>query len=150
MNARTGAVAITIGTLFYVGLLGWYGIVLVSAGGVGPVGLGVGVLMMVPLGLWVVGSTVRSGMRHAHLARRLAAEDALPDTTELARRPSGRVEREAADAYFAERQAEWEAAPDDWRTTFRLAAAYDTAGDRSRARETMKRAVALEAEEARG
>jgi hypothetical protein len=31
---------------------------------------------------------------------------------------------------------------------YRLAIGYDTAGDRSRARETMKRAVALEAVEA--
>ena len=34
--------------------------------------------------------------------------------------------------------------PDDWRRWYRLARAYDYAGDRSRARETMKTAVQME------
>lgn len=149
MRARRVALALAAVTLCYVGFLGYLGVVLVRAGTVGPVGLGVGVLALVPLGLWVVGATLRAGLRHQHLARRLHAEGALPDTASLPRRPSGRIDRDAADAYFAERRADYEEAPDDWRTTFRLAVAYDAAGDRSRARETMKRAVALEAAEGR-
>jgi Flp pilus assembly protein TadD len=42
-------------------------------------------------------------------------------------------------------KAELEAQPDDWRRWYRLARAYDYAGDRGRARETMKKAVELEA-----
>ena len=34
--------------------------------------------------------------------------------------------------------------PDNWRRWYRLARAYDYAGDRSRARETMKKAVEME------
>lgn len=60
---------------------------------------------------------------------------------------SGRIERDAADELFQSVKAEWEADPDNWRNSYRLARAYDFAGDRSRARETMKRAVALEKSE---
>jgi Flp pilus assembly protein TadD len=76
------------------------------------------------------------------LGERLAAEGGLP-ADDLARRPSGRVERAAADEVFARRRAEAEAAPDDWRSWFRLGIAYDDAGDRRRAREAMRRAITL-------
>jgi Flp pilus assembly protein TadD len=62
----------------------------------------------------------------------------------LPRRPSGRIERGAADALFDTVRAELEDDPDDWRRWYRLARAYDYAGDRSRARETMKTAVELQ------
>ena len=58
--------------------------------------------------------------------------------------PSGRIEREAADALFQRSSAEVEADPDNWLRSYRLARAYDYAGDRSRARETMRKAVELE------
>ena len=62
---------------------------------------------------------------------------------ELARTPSGRIDRDSADAVFAKRQAETEAAPDDWRNWFRLAVAYFDARDTPRARKAMQRAIAL-------
>ncbi|BDT96906.1 hypothetical protein IFM12275_68910 [Nocardia sputorum] len=65
----------------------------------------------------------------------------------MARLPSGRIQRAAADELFATVKAEWEADPDNWRVSYRLARAYDYAGDRIRARETMRRAVALERHE---
>jgi Flp pilus assembly protein TadD len=46
-------------------------------------------------------------------------------------------------------RAEVEADPDDWRRWYRLARAYDYAGDRTRARETMRKAVELETAERR-
>ena len=65
-------------------------------------------------------------------------------TTRRPRRPSGRVEREAADAWFDEKQAELEADPQNWRRWFALAQAYDLAGDRNRGRKAMRRAIELE------
>lgn len=147
MTSRNVALALTAATLFYIAFLGFIGIVLVRAGGIGAVGLGIGVLLLVPIGVWVVWSTIRAGLRHQHLARRMHDEGLLPDTSHLARRPSGRIDRADADAWFAELQAEYEADPDNWRRVYRLAIGYDAAGDRGRARETMKRAVALEAQE---
>jgi Tfp pilus assembly protein PilF len=58
--------------------------------------------------------------------------------------PSGRVERDAADALFETVRGELEADPDNWRRWYRLARAYDYAGDRGRARETMRKAVDMQ------
>ena len=66
------------------------------------------------------------------------------DLSALPKRPSGRVERDAADELFAVYKQQWEADPDNWRTNYQLARAYDIAGDRGRAREIMRRAAALE------
>lgn len=70
------------------------------------------------------------------------------DVTDLPRLPSGRIQRDAADAMFATVRAELDADPDNWRRWYRLARAYDYAGDRGRARETMRTAVAMQSSEA--
>ncbi len=129
---------------FYFVLLGRIAVALIRAGGVVSVGLGIGVLILPLLGVWVVVSTLRAGFAHQHLARRIRDEGRELDVSELPRRPSGRIDRDAADALFQRVKTEWEADPDDWRSSYRLARAYDHAGDRSRAREAMRRAVALE------
>ena len=66
------------------------------------------------------------------------------DVRALPRRPSGRFQRDAADALFSTVRTEVEADPGDWRRWYRLARAYDYAGDRRRARETMKTALELQ------
>ncbi|TQF66970.1 hypothetical protein FK531_15390 [Rhodococcus spelaei] len=143
--------AIIFALAFYFVLLGQRGLELVKDGRAVPVGLGVAVLVLPLLGIWMVFATVRSGFQHQHLATRIREEGLELDVTDLPKRPSGRVDRDAADALFAQVKAEWEADPDNWRNSYRLARAYDYAGDRGRARETMRRAVALEsAERAQG
>ncbi|GAA4476598.1 hypothetical protein GCM10023094_16840 [Rhodococcus olei] len=134
----------------YFVLLGQRGIVLIQDGGAVPVVLGVAVLVLPLLGIWMIWSTVRSGFQHQHLAARMHEEGLELDVSDLPKMPSGRVQRDAADALFAQVKAEWEADPDNWRNSYRLARAYDYAGDRGRARETMRRAVALEAAEREG
>ena len=52
----------------------------------------------------------------------------------------------AADEAFARYRAETDAAQDDWCAWFRLALAYDAAGDRRRARAAMRHAAQLHAE----
>lgn len=138
------AALLTAGVVVYLFLLAGRAVALISSGdGVG-VALGVGVLVLPVLGAWIVASTWLAGLRVDRLTRRLAAEDGLPDVSDLPRRPSGRVDRAAADAWFAERKAELDAAPEDWRAWYRVAHAYDIAGDRRRAREAMRKAVELE------
>ena len=89
-------------------------------------------------------ATLRAGLAHQRLAR-LAVEDGMElDVTDLPRMPSGRIQRDAADALFATTRAELDADPENWRRWYRLARAYDYAGDRSRAREAMHKAVALQ------
>ena len=75
-------------------------------------------------------------------------EDALP-ADEVTVRPSGRVDRDDADAVFPAYRAEVEQHPDDWRAWYRLGVAYDAAGDRRRARSAVRSAIRLEAIERR-
>ena len=100
-------------------------------------------LLLPIIGVVLVGCELRFGWQTQKLARRLADDDLLPDDSELPRRASGRVERDAADAHFEVVRAEVEAAPEDWRGWYRLAHAYDLAGDRKRARSAMRHAIEL-------
>ncbi|ORM23933.1 hypothetical protein BFL43_26510 [Williamsia sp. 1135] len=131
---------------FYFVLLGSRAVDLLTSGDPVGIGLGIGVLILPLLGVWMVVATLRAGLAHQRLARRMVEEGRELDVSELPRRPSGRIERDAADELFATVKAEWEADPGNWRATYRIARAYDYAGDRSRAREMMKRAVAQERE----
>ncbi|WP_280512330.1 hypothetical protein [Nocardia farcinica] len=129
---------------FYFLWLGRIAIGLLTSGKGAGIAIGIGVLLLPIVGLWVVVASVRAALAHQHLARRIHEEGMELDVSELPRRPSGRIERAAADELFLRVQQEWEADPDNWRVSYRLARAYDYAGDRTRARETMRRAVALE------
>ncbi|MBV8789016.1 MAG: hypothetical protein JOZ00_20310 [Mycobacterium sp.] len=130
--------------LAYFVLLGRMAVALIGSGRGAAVGLGLAVLIMPFIGLWVMVATLRSGFAHQKLARLIAADGMELDTSALPRRPSGRIERNAADELFATVRTEVETDPDDWRRWYRLARAYDYAGDRRRAREAMKTAVQLE------
>jgi hypothetical protein len=147
MRARNIALVLTGALLVYMALLAERAVVLFETGEPVAVLLGVGVILLPLLGIWIVFTTWRSGSRIQRLSRRLDEEGGLPDTADLPRLPSGRVDRKAADAWFDERRAELDADPGNWRNWYRLAYAYDIAGDRRRARETMRKAIELEAAE---
>lgn len=144
MKVKITIGVIVLALLVYFGVLGQRAFELISDGRPGMIAFGAGVLILPLLGVWMVVSTLRSAFAHDRLAHRIASEGGELDTEDLPRRPSGRFERGAADELFAEVKQEWEAAPDDWRSNYRLARAYDVAGDRKRAREIMRRAVSLE------
>ena len=130
--------------IFYFAMLTRTAIALIRSGTPAAVALGIGVLILPVVGAWVMVATLRAGLAHQRLAR-LASEDGMElDVTDLPRMPSGRIQREAADEMFATVRAELDADPDNWLRWYRLARAYDYAGDRSRARETMRRAVELQ------
>ncbi len=97
------------------------------------------------LGLWAMVATLRAGFTHQKLARLIAEDEMELDVSALPRRASGRIQRDAADALFASVRTELEEDPDNWRRWYRLARAYDYAGDRRRAREAMKTAVQMQA-----
>ncbi|MGV8870905.1 MAG: hypothetical protein ACOH2Q_00140 [Rhodococcus sp. (in: high G+C Gram-positive bacteria)] len=129
---------------FYFFLLGRRGVTLIQNGGVASVALGIGVILLPIVGLWIVWATLRAGIDHQRLASRIREEGLELDVDDLPRMPSGRIERNSADELFQQIKGEWEKDPDNWRNSYRLARAYDYAGDRGRARDTMKRAVELE------
>jgi hypothetical protein len=146
LRARTAVVVLVVVLAFYVVLVGSRGVLLVRDGRPELVLLGLGVLMLPLVGVWLVVKELQFGRATERLAAQLG-EGGLP-CGDLPRRPSGRVERAAADAVFTQRKAEVEAAPEDWRGWFRLAVAYDDAGDRSRGRRAMRRAIDVHARHA--
>jgi hypothetical protein len=128
----------------YFVLLGRTALILIRSGEPAPIGLGVAVLILPVIGAWALFATLRAGFAHQRLAR-LAAEDGMDlDVSALPRRASGRIERGAADALFDTVRTELDNDADNWVRWYRLARAYDYAGDRGRARETMKKAVAMQ------
>jgi cytochrome c-type biogenesis protein CcmH/NrfG len=130
--------------LVYFVLLGRSAVLLISSGRAAAVGLGVALLILPAIGLWAMISTLRAGFAHQKLARLIAEDGMELDVSALPRRPSGRIDKDAADSLFDTVRTELHDNPDDWRRWYRLARAYDYAGDRGRAREAMKKAVELQ------
>jgi cytochrome c-type biogenesis protein CcmH/NrfG len=128
--------------VFYFFLAGGRGVMLIEHGTAITVAFGVAVLILPVIGAWFLWQTTRFARSADRLAKELEAEGGLP-VDELVRTPAGRSDRDCADAVFAKRKAEAEAAPEDWRTWFRLAIAYYDARDTPRARKAMQRAIAL-------
>ncbi|MEU5091962.1 hypothetical protein [Streptomyces sp. NPDC021356] len=128
--------------VFYFVLVGSRGVLLIESGTFVTVTFGVAVLILPVIGLWFLWKNTQFVRRANALAAELDAEGGLP-VDELERTPSGRIDRDSADAVFALRKAETEAAPGDWRSWFRLAVAYHDARDTPRARKAMQRAIAL-------
>ncbi|MCA4134637.1 hypothetical protein LD110_17660 [Arthrobacter sp. M4] len=105
-------------------------------------GIGAAYLVLPAVGAWALIRELLFGARTEQMAKVLDAEGGLPEDN-LPRTPGGRIVRSAADAEFEKYRLEAEAAPDDWRSWFRLSCAYDAAGDRKRARSSMRDAVRL-------
>ncbi|BBY16543.1 hypothetical protein [Mycolicibacterium litorale] len=128
----------------YFFLLGRIAVAFIRTGEPAAIGLGVALLALPLIGVWVMVSTVQAGLAHQRLARLAREQNMDLDVSDLPRRPSGRIERDAADALFDVVRDELNEEPDNWLRWYRLARAYDYAGDRGRARAAMRRAVELE------
>jgi hypothetical protein len=104
--------------------------------------IGAAYLVLPVIGAWALIRELLFGARTEQMARVLEAEGGLPEDN-LPRTPAGRIIRAAADQEFEKYRAETEAAPNDWRSWFRLSCAYDASGDRKRARSSMRDAARL-------
>lgn len=142
LRARTTALLLAAVVALYLVAIGWRGVLLLGSGEPVGVALGVGLLVLPLVGAWAVVRELRFGRDTERLAAELDAVGGLP-VDDLPRRPSGRVERAAADALYARFRAEVDQAPQDWAAWFRLSCAYDVAGDRKRARAAMRHAIDL-------
>jgi hypothetical protein len=125
-------------------MLGRIAMAFITSGRPAAIGLGLALMGLPLIGIWVMLSTLRAGLAHQRLARIAKEEGMELDVSTLPRMPSGRIERDAADALFTTVRDELNADPENWLRWYRLARAYDYAGDRSRARETMRKAVDMQ------
>ncbi|MEO3757445.1 hypothetical protein ABGB19_04020 [Mycobacterium sp. B14F4] len=133
-----------IALIVYFVLLGRIAMAFITTGEPAAIGLGLALMILPLIGIWAMVSTLRAGLAHQRLARIAADRGMELDVSALPRTASGRIERDAADAMFETVRAELEDDPGNWLRWYRLARAYDYAGDRSRARETMRKAVEME------
>jgi hypothetical protein len=141
VKAKRVVAVLVLALLAYFALIGYRGVYLLGQRGLTLKVLGAAVLVLPLIGVWVVVAELRFGAATERLGRALPDDPDGVEDEPLPRLPSGRVDRSAADARFELRRREVEADPDDWRGWFRLALAYDDAGDRRRARAAMRTAI---------
>ena len=142
MTARRITAVLVLACAVYLLLIAQRAVILLTSGSWIPAVMGAALLVLPVIGSWVIWREITFGRATSEMATELAERGELP-VDDLARRPSGRPYREAADRQFEERRRQVERAPQDWGTWFRLGLAYDDAGDRRRARQAMRHAIAL-------
>ncbi|HJA38894.1 MAG TPA: hypothetical protein H9793_07905 [Candidatus Brevibacterium intestinigallinarum] len=142
-RAKVGVIIVTLGLVLYF----WFTLqrawIMLLDESLVAKGIGLALVALPIVGAWTLLRELLFGSQTERLAGILEAEDGLPPDT-LPRTPGGRIVRAAADEEFEKYRREADAAPDDWRSWFRLSCAYDAAGDRRRARATMRQAIGME------
>ena len=137
-----GAVALTGLLGLYVWLVATRATALIRTGEPVGIGLGVAFWILPPLVIWLVAREWRLAIDVQRMADELAEAGELP-VDDLPRSPGGRIDRAAARQAFEPARELAESEPDDWRSWYHLAFAYDAAGDRRRARESLRTASRL-------
>ena len=142
-KAKIGAAVISVLLLLYLIFMVQRGMIMLREPNIVAKLLADALLVLPIIGAWALIVELLFGARIERLGKQLAEEGGLPPD-DLPRTPGGRILREAADEQFELYAREAEEAPDDWRSWFRLSIAYDAAGDRRRARSTMRKAITME------
>lgn len=143
MSTKLGVIVMSALLLLYLFAVAQLAFNLIAGDDVLARGIGIALVVLPLIGGWAMAAELGFGLRSQRLADRLATEGDLP-IDDLPKHASGRPDRAAADAEFPRFQAEAEAHPDDWRAWFRLGLAYNASGDRRRARQAVRKAIALE------
>lgn len=137
-----GALAVTALLALYVWAIATRGVAMISSGEPLLIGIGIAVLIIPLLVIGLIAREFRLASRVQRMADELAGAGELP-VDDLPRSPGGRIDRAAADEAFGAVRDAVDAAPEDWRTWYHLAFAYDASGDRRRARGALRKASAL-------
>ncbi len=147
MRARITTILSVVGMsallVLYMWAAGFQASLMLSTGEPVVVAMGAALIVFPVVGAWALVREILFGVGSARLARILDSENALP-SFDAPTRPSGRLDRSAADAAFPAFAAEVDAKPNDWRAWFRLGLAYDVSGDRRRARAAIRTAIRLQ------
>lgn len=139
---RIGVAVMAALLVLYIVFTWQYALIMITDGQPVLLALGIALAVLPLFGLWGLIVELRFMFRAQRLAKTLEAEGGLP-AEEVPLLPSGRPDREAADALFPQYQAAVEQQPESWRAWFRLGIAYDAAGDRKRARWATRQAIDL-------
>ncbi|HEY1105592.1 MAG TPA: tetratricopeptide repeat protein [Agromyces sp.] len=142
LTAKTGALIMAALLALYLVLIGWRAVQFVATGEPVAIVIGVALIVLPIIAAWALWRELAFGIRSQELIRRLDEEGGTDLGLPL--RPSGRAERDAADAEFGRFKADVEADEDSWRAWLRLGLAYDAAGDRRRARQAVRTAIELD------
>lgn len=126
--------------LVFVALLFGRGIVLLADPNPSIQLMGIAIMVLPLFAIWSIFVELRFGFWAQKLARRLVEEDFPELAVEL--RPSGKATKESAASEFSRISSEIQA-DESWQLWFRLGEAYDANGDRKRARQSIRRAIAL-------
>ena len=143
MTSRIFAAVMAVLLVMYLVLVAQLALRLMTVGEPVAIALGIALLVLPLIGLWALIAELVFGVRSERLGRSLAAAGAMP-LQDLPRSPSGRVDRQAADAVFGQFEAEAKQRPEAWESWYRLGLAYDACGDRRRARGAIRTAIGLE------
>ena len=138
-TAVAGAITLTALLGIYVWLVAARAIALIGTGKAIGIVLGIAFLVLPLVVIWLIVREWMLAIDVQRMADELAAADALP-IDDLPRSPGGRIDRAVARDAFETARTAAEEAPDDWRSWYNLAFAYDAAGDRRRARASLRTA----------
>ena len=140
MTTKIWVALMSVLTLVFVVLLFGRGVVLLAEPNLSIQLMGLAIIVLPVFAIWSIVVELRFGFRAQKLAKRLADEGFPQLAVEL--RPSGKATKESAASEFSRISAEIQA-EETWQLWFRLGEAYDANGDRKRARQSIRRAIAL-------
>lgn len=141
-SAKFGALFMTALVLVYLVLVGERSIALIASGELIGVAIGSLMIFLPAIAFWGIFMELRFGLRIEKLGKILMAEKAWPQFG-FDYRASGRPTKESAEKVFESYRQAVEQDEANWKRWFALGLAYDAAGDRTRARAAMRKAIAL-------
>ena len=141
MTTKLGALIMAALLVLYLALVGWRAVQFMATGEPIAIAMGVALLVLPLIALWALWRELSFGIHSHELVKRLDAEGGLD--LELPLMPSGRPERAAATAALDGFRAVAAEAPESWQAALRLGLAYDAAGDRKSARQSVRHAIEL-------
>ena len=135
------ALAIAAVLALYVLLAGGRAAQFIATGEPIAVAVGIALVVFFLVGAWALVRETLFGLQLDRAVRDLDAAGGMP--APLPGTPSGRADKQAAEAAFPVAKADVETHPESWQSWLRLSMAYDAARDRRRARMAARKALAL-------
>lgn len=148
MMSRIGVALMAACLALYVAAVAWGAVIFVSSGTAVGIGMGIATVIIAGLGGWALIREIMFGVASDRLGRTLDAEGGMP-TSDVERRPSGRLPDEEAHRLIQQYSTQAEESADDWRAHYRLGVVFDASGQRKNARASIRRAIETDRQQRR-